>query len=51
MAIRPASPDDILRWPDGHWCFRSDLADFGHKSDDYEVLTEDHPEYPLLTAE
>lgn len=32
------SPDDILLWPDGEWCFRGYLHQYGHKSDDYEVI-------------
>lgn len=45
MTIKPASPDDILRWPDGTWCYRSELWGMQHMSDDYEVITQDHPEY------
>lgn len=36
--IRPIKPDDILLWPDGTWCYRHDLHEMGHKSDDYEVI-------------
>lgn len=39
------SPDDIIRWPDGFWCFRSELWEMGHRSDDYEVIGTDSPEY------
>lgn len=45
MTIKPASPDDILRWPDGTWCYRSELWGMQHMSDDYEVITQDNPEY------
>lgn len=31
-------PDDIIQWPCGHWCFRSELEQHSHKSDDYAVL-------------
>lgn len=31
--------DDILRWPDGSWCYRYELPEMAHKSDDYEVLS------------
>ncbi|RZI40378.1 hypothetical protein EGT07_23840 [Herbaspirillum sp. HC18] len=32
-------PDDICLWPDGEWCYRSELAEFtSWKSDDYEVI-------------
>jgi hypothetical protein len=32
------NPDDILMWPCGTFCLREDLADFSHKSDDYDVI-------------
>ena len=31
---------DVMRWPDGMWCFREDLHEYGHMSDDYEVMPE-----------
>ena len=31
-------PDDILIWPDGSSCFRSELHQMTHLSDDYVVL-------------
>lgn len=46
--IRKASPDDILRWADGTWCFRYELHEMTHMSDDFEVITEEHPEYELI---
>ena len=46
--IKAASPDDIIRWPDGSTCMRFDLHEYGWKSDDYEVITEDNPEYEIL---
>ena len=27
--------DEICIWPDGDWCFRSNLWEYGWKSDDY----------------
>lgn len=53
MTIRPASPDDILRWPDGSWCLRSDHCDHADRwrGDDFEVLTPEHPEYNLILEE
>lgn len=51
MTIRPAGQEDILRWPDGSWCYRHELPEMGHKSDDYEVITEDSPEYLLFEGE
>ena len=32
------SGDDILLWPDGTWCFRTEEGQYLHMSDDYEVL-------------
>lgn len=50
MSITKASPDDILRWPDGTTCRRADWekGEYAWKSDDFEVITEKHPEYVLL---
>lgn len=36
--IQPISQDDILLWPDGSWCYRSELSEHSHKSDDYETF-------------
>lgn len=33
-----ADPDDIIQWPCGTYCSRSELSQYGHKSDDYSVL-------------
>ena len=41
-------PDDVFVWPDGMWCFRDELPDFSHKSDDYRVInagTDDWEEF------
>lgn len=51
MTIRKINPDDILRWPDGTWCYRGNHGEYGWMSDDYEVLTPEHPEYKLLQEE
>lgn len=33
------NPEDILEWPDGGWCFRDELEEYGsHRSDDYQVF-------------
>lgn len=32
------SPDDLIVWPDDHWCYRSELPQHRHKSDDYEEI-------------
>ena len=30
--------EDVIKWPDGVWCYRYELPEMTHKSDDYEVL-------------
>lgn len=30
--------EDIALWPDGQWCYRYELNEMQHKSDDYRVL-------------
>lgn len=32
------SGEDIFVWADGSWCYRYEIHEYGHKSDDYEVL-------------
>ena len=49
--IRKASLNDIVRWPDGTVCLRCDLHEYAWKSDDYEVITEESPEYNFLVEE
>lgn len=36
---------DVMLWPDGTWCFRHELPEFGHMSDDYRVIIEDTAEW------
>lgn len=36
--MRPNITHDILVWPCGTWCYRQDSHEFGHLSDDYQVL-------------
>lgn len=31
------SPNDLITWPCGTQCYRHELHEFSHKSDDYEV--------------
>lgn len=38
MNVRPISSEDVILWPDGTWCYRHDLEDYSHMSDDYEVV-------------
>ena len=30
--------EDVILWPDGTWCYRHELVEYGHMSDDYTVL-------------
>lgn len=39
------STEDIIEWPDGTMCFREDLEQMTHKSDDYRVVYFDSSEY------
>lgn len=53
MSIRPANPDDVLRWPDGSWCYRHEHCDHADRwrGDDFEVMTPEHPEYDMLISD
>lgn len=37
---KPMTPqaEDVIVWPDGHWCYAEELDQFSHKSDDYERI-------------
>lgn len=30
--------EDAFLWPDGTWCYRHQLAEMAHMSDDFEVV-------------
>lgn len=30
--------EDLIVWPDGTQCYRSEMGEYTHKSDDYEVV-------------
>lgn len=45
------SPDDVIMWPDGMWCFRDELPGFSHKSDDYRVISVDDDEWDVFVDE
>lgn len=40
--------DDVISWPCGTWCYRADLPDYSHKSDDYQVLKTDSREWQVF---
>lgn len=39
------SLEDIIEWPDNSMCFREELEQMSHKSDDYRVIYFDSSEY------
>jgi hypothetical protein len=45
MQIRPISDEDVMFWPDGIWCYREELCQMSHKSDDFEVIPYGTPRY------
>ena len=49
---RPAThkPDDILLWPDSTWCFRHELSQYSHMSDDYETIKSDSGKWATFIA-
>lgn len=37
--IQPINSEDMILWPNGDWCYRHELAEFGrNKSDDFETI-------------
>jgi hypothetical protein len=49
--MRKASVDDLIRWPDGTVCYRGNLHEYTYMSDDYEVITDESPEYEMIVAQ
>lgn len=45
------SPDDLIVWPDGMMCYRHELPEMNHKSDDYKVVPFDSQEWHSLHNE
>lgn len=39
------TPEDLIVWPNGAWCFRNELEEMTHLSDDYKVLESNTPEW------
>lgn len=39
------SPDDVMLWPDGTWCYRSNLWEMTHMSDDYVTIKDGTDEW------
>ena len=45
-----ADIEDIILWPCGEWCYRYELEEMTHKSDDYQIIkygTEEHEEITM----
>jgi len=40
--------EDLLMWSDGTWCYRYELSEMNHMSDDYRVIAFDSDEYKGL---
>jgi len=43
--------EDIIRWPDGSWCYREELDEYGWKSDDYETIPFGTAEWERIVTE
>ena len=41
--------EDIILWPDGVWCYRYELKEMNHKSDDYQIITYGTKEHEAIT--
>ena len=37
--------EDVILWPCGSTCYRYELGEYTHKSDDYDILRVGTPEY------
>ena len=37
--------EDVILWPDGSWCYRYELYEMKHKSDEYIVIRASTPMY------
>lgn len=48
MTIQPISNDDVCLWPDGTWCYRYELPEMSHMSDDYQVLAFGSADYVVF---
>jgi len=50
MQVLEQSQDDILEWPDGTICFRYELEEMGHMSDDYTTVPAGSKRWELLLS-
>lgn len=53
MTIRPISDEDLLVWPDGTRCYRSEYArgEYAYLGDDFIVLPADSEEWRAAVSE
>lgn len=51
MTIQPISNEDIIVWPDGTFCCRLELPEYGYMGDDYIVYPVDSAEWHGLMTE
>ena len=51
QVLNEPSGDDLIVWPDGTTCYRSELSEFGYMSDDYEVIPYGTERYHALTKD
>lgn len=42
IATTKTSLDDVMIWPDGTWCYRVELSEMTHMSDDFTRVHEKH---------
>lgn len=45
MQIVKQDSEDAIWWPCGTWCFRHELPEMQHKSDDFNAIPFGTPEY------
>ena len=45
VTIRKVQDSDICLWPDGTWCYNSEVHEFTTMSDDYEIVSDQDPRY------
>jgi len=51
MTIQSIDNEDIIVWADGTWCYRHDLEQMSHMSDDYLVLPYDSADWLAFDME
>ena len=51
MGNKPCAIDheDVILWPCGVWCYRYELEEMAHKSDDYQVIKYGTKEHERIT--